>query len=292
MMNLKSSKEEVSNPSELKVVEAEVVMESPEVLKVKSRPVKKVDVRKMAIIGVLAAISIMLSMTPLGFIPIGPTNATIMHIPVIIGAIVEGPLVGITVGFIFGATSLLKALTMPTITSFAFINPLVSILPRMLIGVIAYYVYKLTIKFTKNVFVSGWITGVVGSLVNTVGVLGMIYILYGARYAEALGESASAAKTLILTLGATSGIPEAIVGVLAACIGIWGAVKLHNGLKQHIKLSMNKAAGDVGYPSINSSGLYFSNSPVSVIPEKSGRRIAERGISFSSLTLSPVKRDK
>ena len=204
MMNLKSSKEEVSNPSELKVVEAEVVMESPEVLKVKSRPVKKVDVRKMAIIGVLAAISIMLSMTPLGFIPIGPTNATIMHIPVIIGAIVEGPLVGITVGFIFGATSLLKALTMPTITSFAFINPLVSILPRMLIGVIAYYVYKLTIKFTKNVFVSGWITGVVGSLVNTVGVLGMIYILYGARYAEALGESASAAKTLILTLGATS----------------------------------------------------------------------------------------
>ena len=202
MMNLKSSKEEVSNPSELKVVEAEVVMESPEVLKVKSRPVKKVDVRKMAIIGVLAAISIMLSMTPLGFIPIGPTNATIMHIPVIIGAIVEGPLVGITVGFIFGATSLLKALTMPTITSFAFINPLVSILPRMLIGVIAYYVYKLTIKFTKNVFVSGWITGVVGSLVNTVGVLGMIYILYGARYAEALGESASAAKTLILTLGA------------------------------------------------------------------------------------------
>lgn len=221
MMNLKSSKEEVSNPSELKVVEAEVVMESPEVLKVKSRPVKKVDVRKMAIIGVLAAISIMLSMTPLGFIPIGPTNATIMHIPVIIGAIVEGPLVGITVGFIFGATSLLKALTMPTITSFAFINPLVSILPRMLIGVIAYYVYKLTIKFTKNVFVSGWITGVVGSLVNTVGVLGMIYILYGARYAEALGESASAAKTLILTLGVTSGIPEAIVGgfvVSAVCI--------------------------------------------------------------------------
>ena len=43
MMNLKSSKEEVSNPSELKVVEAEVVMESPEVLKVKSRPVNIVS---------------------------------------------------------------------------------------------------------------------------------------------------------------------------------------------------------------------------------------------------------
>ena len=196
-------------------------MESPKDSKVKLRQKKKTDVRRMAIIGVLSAISIMLSMTPLGFIPIGPTNATIMHIPVIIGAIIEGPVVGITVGFIFGATSLLKALTMPTITSFAFVNPLVSVLPRMLIGIVAYYVYKLTIKFTKNVFVSGWITGVIGSLVNTAVVLGMIYILYGARYAEALGESASAAKTLILTLVATNGIPEAIVGgfvVSAVCV--------------------------------------------------------------------------
>ena len=216
MMNLESSEVEVLSPSEV-----EIAMESPKDLKVKLRQRKKTDVRRMAIIGVLSAISIMLSMTPLGFIPIGPTNATIMHIPVIIGAIIEGPVVGITVGFIFGATSLLKALTMPTITSFAFVNPLVSVLPRMLIGIVAYYVYKLTIKFTKNVFVSGWITGVIGSLVNTAVVLGMIYILYGARYAEALGESASAAKTLILTLVATNGIPEAIVGgfvVSAVCI--------------------------------------------------------------------------
>lgn len=216
MRNLESSEVEVLSPSEV-----EIVMESPKDSKVKLRQKKKTDVRRMAIIGVLSAISIMLSMTPLGFIPIGPTNATIMHIPVIIGAIIEGPLVGITVGFIFGATSLLKALTMPTITSFAFVNPLVSVLPRMLIGIVAYYVYKLTIKFTKNVFVSGWITGVMGSLVNTAVVLGMIYILYGARYAEALGESASAAKTLILTLVATNGIPEAIVGgfvVSAVCV--------------------------------------------------------------------------
>ena len=48
------------------------------------------NVRRMAIIGVLGAISIILGMTPLGFIPVGPTRATIMHIPVIIGAIMEG----------------------------------------------------------------------------------------------------------------------------------------------------------------------------------------------------------
>ena len=207
-MNLESSK-------------VEVAMESKQVLKSKPRGTKKLEVRKMAIVGVLAAISIMLSMTLLGFIPIGPTNATIMHIPVIIGAILEGPMVGITVGAIFGATSLLRAFTMPTITSFVLMNPLVSILPRVLIGVVAYYVYKLTVKLTKNVFVSGWITGVIGSLVNTIGVLGMTYILYGARYAEALGKSAATAKTVILTLIATNGIPEAIVGgfvVSAVCV--------------------------------------------------------------------------
>lgn len=173
---------------------------------------KNVNVRKMAIISVLSAISIMLSMTPLGFIPIGPTNATIMHIPVIIGAIVEGPMVGMSVGLIFGLTSLIRNLTMPTITSFAFINPLVSVLPRVLIGIVAYYVYKLAIKITKNSFVSGWITGFIGSLVNTVGVLGMVYLLYGARYAVALDKSAASAKTLLLTLATTSGIPEAILG--------------------------------------------------------------------------------
>ena len=49
----------------------------------------------------------------------------------------------------------------------------------------------------------------------------MTYILYGVRYAEALGKSASAAKTLILTLIATNGVPEAIVGgfvVSAICV--------------------------------------------------------------------------
>ena len=216
MMNLGSSEVEVLNPSDI-----EGVVDSQKSLRIKSRKTKKLEVRKMAIIGVLAAISIMLSMTPLGFIPLGPVNATIMHIPVIIGAVLEGPLVGITVGLIFGATSLFRALTMPTITSFALINPLVSILPRVLIGIVAYYVYKLTTKLTKNALASGWITGVIGSLVNTVGVLGMTYILYGARYAEALGKSASAAKTLILTLVATNGVPEAILGgfvVSAICV--------------------------------------------------------------------------
>lgn len=176
---------------------------------------KNVNVRRITIIGILSAISIMLSMVPfLGYIQIGPIAITTMYIPVIIGAIIEGPVVGMVVGFIFGATSLLRALTMPTITSFPFINPLVSILPRVLIGILAYYSYRLAIKVTKNVSVSGLVAGAIGAITNTIGVLGMLYVLYGERYAKALGESASAAKKLIFTIAATNGIPEAVGGAL------------------------------------------------------------------------------
>lgn len=174
----------------------------------------RVNVRKMAVIGMLSAISVMLSMTPLGFIPLGPTSATIMHIPVIIGAIVEGPIVGASIGFIFGFTSFVRALTVPNITSFAFINPLVSIVPRILMGIVSYYIYKVIFNITKKAMVAGLATGAIGSLVNTFGVLGMIYIVYAQRYVEAIGKDVSAAGAVILGIATTNGIPEAIVGAL------------------------------------------------------------------------------
>lgn len=108
----------------------------------KMKTKKSVNVRKLAIVGVLGAISVVLGMTPLGFIPVGPTRATIMHIPVIIGAIVEGPIVGALVGLIFGLFSIYQSVTAPTPVSFVFLNPLVSVLPRVLIGLTAYYSYK------------------------------------------------------------------------------------------------------------------------------------------------------
>ena len=104
---------------------------------------KKFNVRKMAIAGVLGGISAILGLTPLGFIPIGPTKATIMHIPVIIGAIMAGPIVGGLVGLIFGLFSIFQALMNPTPISFMFLNPLISVVPRVLIGIVSYYVYVL-----------------------------------------------------------------------------------------------------------------------------------------------------
>ncbi|NLX62133.1 MAG: ECF transporter S component [Tissierellia bacterium] len=104
----------------------------------------------MAMVGVLGGLSILLGLTPLGFIPIGPTRATIMHIPVIIGAIMEGPLVGASIGLIFGILSMFQAMSNPTPVSFVFLNPLVSILPRVLIGIVSFYAYKLIKDLGEN----------------------------------------------------------------------------------------------------------------------------------------------
>ena len=176
---------------------------------------RRLNVRKMTVIGVLSAISIMMSMIPfIGYIPIGPTKATIMHIPVIIGAIIEGPVVGATIGLIFGLTSLWNAMTQPTITSIFFLNPLVSILPRVLIGVVAYYVYQGIYKISKKVYAAGFMAGLVGSLANTVGVLGMIYVLYADKYMERIGQAGADAGKWLFTLAATNGVPEALVAAL------------------------------------------------------------------------------
>ncbi|MEG0249597.1 MAG: ECF transporter S component [Peptostreptococcus sp.] len=179
---------------------------------------KRLDVRRLVVIGVLSGICIMLSITPLGFIPIGPVNATIMHIPVIIGAVIEGPIVGLAIGLIFGLTSLIRAFTMPTVTSFLMMNPIVSVLPRVIMGFSSYYIFTGILKASKNKKVSAMITGFLASLINTVGVLGSIYLIYGQRYVEAIGKIGSPGK-VIGAIAVTNGLPEAILaGVIVSSV--------------------------------------------------------------------------
>jgi len=132
--------------------------------------------RKLVITGVMGAISIFLLVTQWGFIPwFGGFSLTIMHVPVIIAAILEGPIVGLGVGIIFGVGSLLRAAYAPLMPGDRiFIDPLISIFPRLFIGPVAYYSWKILQKIP----VIGLITsGITGSLTNSILVLGMIGIL-------------------------------------------------------------------------------------------------------------------
>ena len=119
----------------------------------------KLSVRQITVAGMLSAISIVMATTPLGYIPLGIANATTMHIPTIIGSILEGPYVGTFIGLIFGVSSFIRQNTP------LFADPVVAILPRLLIGIVAYYTYKLT--------KSSGFAAIAGTLTNTVGVLGL-----------------------------------------------------------------------------------------------------------------------
>ena len=125
-------------------------------------------VRRIVITGVLAAIAILLGVTRLGFIPVPNVsgNATIMHVPAIIGGVLEGPIVGLVIGGIFGIYSWLQD------TTGLFKNPIVSVVPRLLIGVVAYYAYVALKK--SNEYLALVAAGIAGTLTNTILVVGAL----------------------------------------------------------------------------------------------------------------------
>ncbi len=127
--------------------------------------------QRIVIAGVLAAITIILGVVPgIGFIPVPNSSgsATIEHIPTIVGGVIAGPLVGMISGLVFGLVSFSRA-TVPF-----FKDPLVSILPRIFIGLTAWASYAALVRFNRGVAAA--VAGFVGAATNTVLVLGMLVI--------------------------------------------------------------------------------------------------------------------
>ena len=86
---------------------------------------------------------------------------------------------------LFGLWSIVDKVIRPTPTGFVFFNPLVSVMPRILIGIFAYYSYKIFIKYIpENVAMA--LSSIIGTAINTIGVLGMIYLIYAAEYMKQL----------------------------------------------------------------------------------------------------------
>lgn len=186
----------------------------------------------MVSVALMAAIIIVLANTPLGMIQLPIIKATTVHIPVIIGAILFGPLAGAILGGVFGICSLISNTMAPTLLSFAFspflASNLVGVLKalwisvgcRILIGVAAGWLWILFRKIKLNTYVALAITGFAGSMVNTIMVMGSIYFLLAQQYAEAKEVAVTAVFGLIMGTVTASGIPEALAAaVLVAVIG-------------------------------------------------------------------------
>lgn len=201
----------------------------------------------MTSMALFLAIEIILVVTPLGYIPIGPLNATTMHIPVIIAGIILGKKAGAELGFVFGLTSMIKATIQPGITSFCF-SPFVTIgtisgnykslliafVPRILLGYLAGLIFE--IMKNKGYENSGVLAGaLVGALTNTVLVLSGIYVFFGNAYASSLNVAYSGLIGLLLGVVTTNGILEAI---LAAVVSL----AVYKAMKPLLKNNENKTS--------------------------------------------------
>lgn len=188
---------------------------------------KKHDTRWMVSVALMAAIVIVLANTPLGMIQLPIIKATTVHIPVILGAILLGPGAGAILGAVFGICSLVSNTMAPTLLSFAFSPFLsttgipgalkaiwISVGCRILIGVVAGWLWVLFTKIKLNQFIALPIVGFVGSMVNTVTVMGSIYFLFAQQYAEAKEVALTAVFGLVMGTVTASGIPEAITAAI------------------------------------------------------------------------------
>jgi uncharacterized membrane protein len=172
--------------------------------------------REIVIAGVIGGVALFLGATRLGFIPVPIPfigNATIMHIPAILGGAMEGPVVGLLTGAIFGIFSFLYA-DVPI-----FKDPIVAILPRLMIGVVAWAVFVSLRRWSVDL--ASVAAGLLGSLTNSVGVLGLGLIL-------PLGQQSYLTPALVVA-SIPQVIAEAVLAAVVTVVLVRGVLLIRSG---------------------------------------------------------------
>lgn len=192
---------------------------------------KTMDTRYMAMLALLVGIQVVMGMTGIGFIPLPVIKATTMHIPVILGAILLGPGAGAVLGAVFGLISIWVNTTSPGLLAFAF-SPFMSneglvgavkalwiaLGCRILLGVIAGWLWRLTKKVLKKDYIALPVTAAVSTICHTLLVMGSIYFLLAEQYAAAKNVALTAVFGLVMGTVTASGIPEAIIAAILVTI--------------------------------------------------------------------------
>ena len=192
----------------------------------------KRDTRWLVLLALFVAIEIFLNVTGIGLIPLPLIKASTLHIPVIVGAVLMGPLAGGVLGGVFGLCSIWSNSTAPTALSFAF-SPFLATSAagavktiwiafgcRVLIGVVAGWLWIILKKLRVNDLVALPVVGVAGALTNTGLVMTSIYLLLSPEFAAAKNIAMEAVMGAVMAIVAANGVPEAIAAaVLVTAIG-------------------------------------------------------------------------
>lgn len=201
-------------------------------MKKNNRAQQSQRIRQMVVAGMLSAIVAVLTFTPIGMIPLPPPlpNATTVHIPVLLAALVEGPVVGLVVGLVFGLCSFIHAWETGAVgLTLFFRNPLISVLPRLIVPLTAFGAWALWRALVRSDRVTDKIgvavASVIGTLTNTVLCLGGIVLIYGADLTVMINEmiAAGSAEAVYLNnagawLTAAVGVPNGIGECIVAAV--------------------------------------------------------------------------
>ena len=210
---------------------------------------RKRDTRWLVGVAMFVALQLTLQLTGIGLIPLPLINATTLHIPVIVGAVLLGPLAGAVLGGTFGLCSMWTATINPTPLSFAFSPVLaaeaggaagavkagwIALGCRILIGVVSGWLWTALKRLKISDYAALPVVGVAGALTNTGLVMGSIFFLLRPEFAEAKNVGMEMVLGLVMTVVATSGVAEAIAAAVlatAACKAL-----LHvPALKPHVQ---------------------------------------------------------
>lgn len=187
---------------------------------------RKHDTRWLVGVALFVSLQLVLQLTGIGLIPLPLIRATTLHIPVIVGAVLLGPLAGAILGGTFGLCSMWTATTAPTALSFAFSPFLADSLSgaakavwialgcRILIGVVSGWLWIALKKVKVNDLAALPVVGVAGALTNTGLVMGSIYFLLAPEFAAAQNVGMEAVLGLVMGIVATSGVAEAIAAAV------------------------------------------------------------------------------
>ncbi len=176
---------------------------------------------KLTFMGVMLALTIVfVAMT---VIPTTSASmALLIFLPTIVTSVIQGPKSGAVMGALAGFITLLRALLAPASPlDYLFLNPLVAILPRIFVGVVPHYVFKLFNSLIKTKTVSLLIAGVSGALTNTGLVILMLYAVYSkeiVKISTEFGIGTTFASFVIFLISTSALIESSVAGIGTAAV--------------------------------------------------------------------------
>ena len=201
---------------------------------------KKENIFKLSITAILVAIIAIMSFTPLGYLKIGLLSITFLTVPIIIGAVTNGPGVGALLGFAFGITSFIQCFGMDAFgVALMQISPwktaFMCIVPRTLMGLICGLCYKglSTTKLPSPVKYA--LSGITAPLFNTLLFMGtLILFFWKSEYIQSVADSLGASSIIkfLVALVGVNGVLELVVCPIVATLIL---IPLHKAVSKYIK---------------------------------------------------------